>query len=390
MSLLIGKDETQDARLESNVKTRRSRRRQNRNRSISQTTLSLSFFLLCLISGMGRRRNLASARIFASENGFDNGGDAPVCWEAVIDTSRTTAATSATEIDRVDANKTTDTNVDIIDVEQQQDLDKLTVKELNEILFDDQIVPTFHLLKSCYNGTDLAMEPITDIQLDSAKQNENVMITSKPYTFRMTLSTELQNVNETFIVAGGSNEPNSTTADDTSVTVEPIEVWMRLLLCKATEVGFCSPYFDAESSKIMMSARDGSYRPGVDILTGWKMGPEETPSSHIATEWISWPLQPQDEIGNKFLTSVDMTLQLESGAEGIYFMLGHAVMYFFDNDNSSSSRSPVAYRVRQIEKEHRMFEWLKSITTESTSLCYFLFRRTLSNLICLCYRSFFA
>ena len=52
------------------------------------------------------------------------------------------------------------------------------------------------------------MEPITSIQKDSAQNNENVMITSTPYTFRMALSTELQNVNEKFIAdgVGGNSE----------------------------------------------------------------------------------------------------------------------------------------------------------------------------------------
>ena len=312
---------------------------------LSSSTLSFFLLVVILLSGISSTHNgslFASGRIFASDNGFDNGGDEPVCWEAVIDTlaigSAASAGSSSSSVATTTTAEDAETTISVDGGNQQQH----TVHTLNEALFDEGIAPKFNLLKSCYEGTNLSMEAMSVLypkNVDKkSNNNENIMETSIPYTFQMTLSTELQNVNETFLV-----EQQQSSSSSSSSNIEPMEVWMRLVLCKATQVGFCSPYFDISSSKVF---HDTDYVEGMDVLTGIELGIPPLPSNtYIATPWITWYLQPQDIIGNKFMSSVNLTLQLEPGTEGIYFMLGHAVMYFFNTNDDDGTSSSIAYRV---------------------------------------------
>jgi hypothetical protein len=268
---------------------------------------------------------IAAQRIFSSRNGFDAGGAEPVCWEALMDNTAVEAILAGQE-------STSSSNMSGVAVENSPP----QVVQLNEFIVDVSVASSFHVLPSCYPGTKLA---ITENKVRTGGWSVNSWTTGNHRTFQLDMETQVQNI----LGSGGGGGTNGTTTTNINTNQEPLEVRMRLILCKATEVGTCSPFFDvvnASSGAVVdQVVRSVDYKEG-QVLQGVKFG-----TSHVSTPWITSYLTPDEkqeqnnnnnnDEGSTLKGSVTISLRLDKGMEGIYFMVGHAILFVSDGGPNS-------------------------------------------------------
>jgi hypothetical protein len=191
------------------------------------------------------------------------------------------------------------------------------LEALNEKLFEGQS-SEFELLSSCFEGTDLDVEPL-DLGAD------RLLETGSNYTFRVPLQVLLSQISDKRI-------GNYT-------------IFVRFILCDAIRQGFCSPLQDTRELDQNLrpfqtdldadetdSFEDGDnkwqYQQG-NVLLGIADG------LIVLSRWVKWTLREVEKDSDLYKASVDITLQLPKGIrEGAYFFIGHVVMNFEESDGN--------------------------------------------------------
>ena len=250
-----------------------------------------------------------AATVFGTESGWDVGGSAPLCW-----------VTNLTAKDSI--------------YDKNNDVNYTNVEVLNNDLYGD--VKPATLLPSCYEGTDLTVE------LLNVEQHHRQLITNKTYTFRMNLQANVSNINPDILVK--SLNGRST-------------IHVRLQLCDAIELGFCSPMWDSRfwDSDLTPSDTDLGAAPDAQFPDGaakWKYVPGEQTllgidkardGKVVFMRWCRWTLRQLTPDSPAFSTSIDISFQLPKGMRtGAYFFLGQAVMNFDLPDGVSVQRIDIA------------------------------------------------
>jgi hypothetical protein len=242
--------------------------------------LTLSLSLVTLVQ---------TALIFGTENGYDAGGTDPICFTSKLNLAnrRTLALHSS----------------------QKGSL----LEDLNEHLYESENTEV-ELLRSCFEGTDLDVEPL-DLGAD------RLLETGSNYTFRVTLQVLLSQISDTIPQLGNST------------------IFVRFLLCDAIKEGFCNPLqdtrqldknlrpfdtdFDAdETDSFKDGANKWQYQEG-KVLLGIPDG------LIVLSRWVEWTLREVETDSDLYKSSVDITLQLPEGIKGGgYFFISHVVMHF--------------------------------------------------------------
>jgi hypothetical protein len=249
----------------------------------------ITMALFLLVFSLSLATLVQTAQVFGTENGYDAGGTDPICFTSKINVT-----------DRIAGG--------LLSL-QQGDL----LEDLNNKFFRDQITE-FELLPSCFEGTDLDVEPL-DLGAD------RLLETGLNYTFRVTLEVLLSQISDKI-----PKLSNST-------------IYMRFLLCDTFILGFCNPLqdtrelernlapfetdFDAdETDAFEDGANKWQYEQGKALL-GVSDGP------FVLSRWVKWTLYQVETDSDLYKTSVDITIQLPKGIrEGAYSFIGHAVMNF--------------------------------------------------------------
>jgi hypothetical protein len=294
----------------------------------------MALFLLVLSLSLATLPVVQSAPIFGTENGYDAGGTEPICFTSKINI----ANQSTTEL---------------------QSSQKASLEDLNEELFQGQS-SGFELLPSCFEGTDLDVEPL-------GLGVNRLLETGSNYTFRVTLQVLLSQINDKI-----SQLTNST-------------IHVRFLLCDAIKQGFCNPLqdtreldknvvpsetdFDAdETDSFEDGANKWRYEQGKALLG-------ITDGLIVLSRWVKWTLRQVETGSDVYKTSVDITLQLPKGIrEGAYFFIGHVVMNFEVGDGVIE-RVDVAdaipdniLEVRNPPTVHKVSDFMKIIVGVATGI----------------------
>jgi hypothetical protein len=241
---------------------------------------------------------------FGTSEGYDVGGVAPLCWEALYSAI-------------VHSSNTTTTN---------------HLDELQEELFslvDDNENPV-SLLPSCYNGTSFT---ITEQgPTDTTETSEMYMLHA--YTFRLQIQVDLPH-----IIAERSNDTTSLALPD------QLKIYCRIQLCHTEKQGFCNPLVDTRALDQTVKKTDTDvgavgdylntsskwhYEQGT-ALWGMLNNISRDDGEALYTRWIEWSLKESLDTG-VYNTTVDMTIQLPGGIRpGPYFVVGHVVLDLTEN-----------------------------------------------------------
>jgi hypothetical protein len=249
--------------------------------------ITMAWLLLLLFLSLATPAQ--TARVFGTVNGYDAGGTDPICFTSKINVT-----------DRFDGGLLSS---------QQGNL----LEDLNDGLFKGQNTE-FGLLPSCFEGTDLDVEPL-DLGPD------RLLKTGSNYIFRISLEVLLSQISEKI-----PQLSNST-------------VYVRFLLCEASILGFCNPLQDTREldRNLVPSETDldadetDSFEDGVNkwqyeqgqVLLGISDGP------FVLSRWVKSTLYQVETGSDLYKASVNITLQLPKGIrEGAYSFIGHAVMNF--------------------------------------------------------------
>lgn len=154
-------------------------------------------------------------------------------------------------------------------------------------------------------------------------------MTGETYTFQFDLQFVPTEVDESAFIAANTNKTT----------------WMRLLLCDAIRTGFCSPFIeqgDIETSEKTDMEGPILYDNGQVDRYGYKeertlMGVSD--GLHLFTRFARWRLNETESGVYTVGTNVDF--QVPEGQGGFYFFLGHAIVYF-DVENNTT---PYLFRV---------------------------------------------
>ena len=265
-----------------------------------------ALLLSCLL---GSPLATQAATVFGTESGWDVGGTAPLCWVTNL-----TAKPSVYD----QTNKLNYTNVEV----------------LNEDLYGE--VKPATLLPSCYEGTSLTVEPL------DVEHHHRQLITDTTYTFRLTLKTNVSNIDPNILVGALNNRST---------------IHVRLQLCDAIQQGFCSPMWDSRilDSDLTPAETDLGAAPDAEFPDGpakWNYVPGEQTLLGIAKakngtvvfmRWCRWTLRQLTPDSPALKTAIDISFQLPKGMRtGAYFFIGHAVMNFDMPDGVSMQRIDVA------------------------------------------------
>jgi hypothetical protein len=218
--------------------------------------------------------------LYGTENGYDAGGTEAICFYSTWNVSQD--PTPPSEIERIN----------------------------NEMFTGLEQV---ELLKNCFNGTSLTVQPVTE-------GFDSTMVTSSNYTFQLVLESNLTNINRNMRV----EELNGTSA-----------VHFRLLMCNAFMDGFCNPMVDTRSIEDTLSRNQTDlnatldslqdkfkYKAG-DVLIGVEDG------RMVFSRWVAWKFKELQKGSDLYKATINITIQLPPQTPaGAYFFIGHAVMVF--------------------------------------------------------------
>jgi hypothetical protein len=262
--------------------------------------------LLLLLLALPLAALVQTAQAFETENGYDLIGTDPICFTSTRNVTNRIAG------------------------------GLLPSPDLNNEVFAGQS-SSFELLSSCFEGTDLDIEPL-DLGVDRKLE------IGSTYTVRVTVEVLLSQISDKI-----PQLSNST-------------IYVRFLLCNRQILGFCSPLqgaqelvkdlvpsetdFDAdETDSFEDGANEWLYEPG-KVLLGISHGPI------VLTGWVKWTLSEVDTNSNLYKTSIDITMQLPNGIqEGAYSFIGHVVMNFDIGDNITE-RVDIADAIPDIEVQN--------------------------------------
>jgi hypothetical protein len=231
----------------------------------------------------------SSAPIFGTENGYDAGGTDPICFTSTINV--------------------TDRIAGAVLPSQPGDL----LEDLNDVLYSGQS-SGFELLPTCFEGTDLDVEPL-DLGADRR------LVTGSDHTFRVKLQVLLSQISDRI-----PQLVNST-------------IHVRFLLCDAIRQGFCNPLQDTreKDNNVVPSETDvdadetDSFEEG-EFKWRYEEGRSLLGISDgfiVLSRWVRWTLSEIEPGSDLYNTTVDITIQLPEGIrEGAYFFIGHVVMNF--------------------------------------------------------------
>lgn len=166
--------------------------------------------------------------------------------------------------------------------------------ESNDEIFNDDTNVTMQ--SACYDVTFLSVIPNTQ---------DARLYTERPYSFRFHLQ------------VGGALASETT--------------WMRMLLCDDVHTGFCTPFVEqgnAETDDTIDANRYG-YEPSQTLIA-------MSSGLHLFTRYVRWNLQESQN--GVYNATVDIKLQVPRGKGAVYFLIGHAVVYFGNNTTPSQSR----------------------------------------------------
>jgi hypothetical protein len=237
-------------------------------------TRGITMVLVLFVLALPLATLVQTAQAFGTENGYDAGGTDPICF---------TSKTNVT--DRI-----------LVCL--------LPSPDLNDEVFTSQS-SVFELLPSCFEGTDLDVEPL-DLGVDRKLE------VGSSYTFRVIVEVLLSQISDNI-----QQLSNST-------------IYVRFLLCNTIILGFCSPLQDTQDlvENLVPSETDfdadetDSFEDGTNkwlyeqgkVLLGVSHGPI------VLTRWVKWTLSEVETNRDLYKTSVDITIQLPDGTrEGQLF-----------------------------------------------------------------------
>lgn len=256
--------------------------------------LVFSLLLPALVEGAAPRP------LFGTENGYDAGGDEPICFTSTLNASQPLEDLGG-----------------IVDPAGDSANDAFTslggLEGANKELFKGATAD-FQLLPSCFTGTDLDVEPLDLVE-------DRRLETGSNYTFRFTTQVLLSEISDKIPQMGNST------------------IFCRFLLCDAIEQGFCNPIKDTREFDASLQPSDTDldadntdrFESGADkwkyeqgrVLKGISDGPL------VLSRWVKWTLREKDKGNDLYRTVVDITLNLPKGIRnGSYFFIGHVVMIF--------------------------------------------------------------
>jgi hypothetical protein len=252
------------------------------SRRFEDTGITMPLLLLAL--SLSLVTVVQTAPIFGTENGYDAGGTEPICFTSKLNL----------------ANRSTDSQ-------------KGSLEDLNEELFEGQSTE-FELLRRCFEGTDLDVEPL-------GLAGDRLLETGSNYTFRVTLQVLLSQISDKIPQLGNST------------------IFVRFLLCDAIKQGFCNPLQDTREldqnvrpSDTDFDASETDSFEGGDNKWRYQQGNALLGIADgliVLSRWVKWTLREVENDSDLYKTSVDITLQLPEGIrQGAYFFIGHVVMNF--------------------------------------------------------------
>ena len=278
--------------------------------------------------------NKRAGPVFGTLNGYDVGGDKPVCWESSFsdaemtdDSSDNSTATSA------------DSSLEI----------------LNEKLFDAENYAV-RLLPSCPDHTTMFVTPLQNLNETLHDQDiVKIMYMERKYQFHLEVQVDLYSILKV----------NHTLRQDVE-KAGVLKCHARLRLCDALNQGFCNPLTDTnerdqnltfrsqtdltkssgggENSNTKLPQNDSkwNYTEGTTLLGIWG----DDAGRIVDTRWIQLNLEEENEAEDFFTAQVDISLLLprKTVRPGTYFMLGHVVLYF-ELDDGNFQRLDVAQTI---------------------------------------------
>lgn len=142
------------------------------------------------------------------------------------------------------------------------------------------------MLSACDDGMFLSIIPNTQ---------DRKLYTDQPYSFRFHLQ------------VGG--------------TITSETIWMRMLLCDIVHTGFCSPFVEQvnASTEDTEEGNRYGYEPSQTLIA-------MSSGLHLFTRYVQWNLQESQN--GVYNATVDIKLQVPKGKGGVYFFIGHAVVFF--------------------------------------------------------------
>lgn len=256
--------------------------------------------------------------IYGTSNGYDNGGNAPICWISELPLP----VTSNTNI-------TTNSSAYIF----EEDIEITTDLMYNEVQVKGSDEKVGTLLPACYEGLSLNVVPL-NLPLD------RIIEIGKDYTFLISISANFKQITEQLVY----QDLNGT-----------VEIFVRLLLCDVMKQGFCNPLRNTNDKEQELSPSDTDIElahsnnqtdeskydyDSTTVLKGILDG------SVIFTRWIHWTMNDLSASNTSYKSDVNITLRLPEGSRvSNYFFIGHGAVSF-DFNTGTVYRVDIAEAIR--------------------------------------------